>query len=184
MESESMAAYRCSVVSPVTLWPISSNSGPMYIPESWPPPLYDRDAIGWMPERLAADQGSGAWGFRYFVHRAEAPAQGRAVGAGDFKGPPSPDGSVEVGYSVLPEFQRRRFATEALKGLMARAYDDPRGRSHPGGDAAGADSLDRSPSQGRVHARRAWVGAGCDPIRAPKGDRRVKLDLALAGGLA
>jgi RimJ/RimL family protein N-acetyltransferase len=96
------------------------------IPESWPPPLYDADAIGWMLERLAADQGSGAWGFRYFVHQAEAPAQGRAVGAGDFKGPPSPDGSVEVGYSVLPEFQRRGFATEALKGLMARAYDDPR----------------------------------------------------------
>ena len=29
------------------------------IPESWPPPLYDADAIGWMLERLAADQGSG-----------------------------------------------------------------------------------------------------------------------------
>jgi hypothetical protein len=57
------------------------------IPESWPPPLYDADAIGWMLERLAADQGSGAWGFRYFVHRAEAPAQGSRCRRGRFQGP-------------------------------------------------------------------------------------------------
>lgn len=95
------------------------------IPESWPPPLYDADAMQWMLERLEENSEFEVWGFRYFVRQAETSESRVAVGAGGFKGPPSSDGSVEIGYSVLPEFQRQGFATEATEGLLERAYEDP-----------------------------------------------------------
>ncbi len=96
------------------------------IPESWPPPLYDADAMEWMLGRLEEDGDFEEWGFRYFVRRGEGGSASVAVGAGGFKGPPSFEGSVEIGYSVLPEFRRQGFATEAAQGLMQRVYEDPR----------------------------------------------------------
>ena len=94
------------------------------VPESWPPPLYDADAIRWMLGRLGEEPGFEAWGFRYFVLRGEAGSV--AVGAGGYKGPPTDDGTVEIGYSILPEYQRRGFASEAVEGLVARAFEDSR----------------------------------------------------------
>jgi RimJ/RimL family protein N-acetyltransferase len=75
------------------------------IPESWPLPLEDvqsmePDAVGW-----------GVW---YFV-RSEGLV---AVGGGAFKGMPTEDGTVEVGYSVLPEHQGRGYATGAVGAMV------------------------------------------------------------------
>ena len=96
------------------------------IPDSWPPPLYDTDAMQWMLGQLEEDGEFEVWGFRYFVRRGAGSEPGMAIGAGGFKGPPTPEGSVEIGYSVLPEFQRQGFATEAAEGLLQRAYEDSR----------------------------------------------------------
>lgn len=46
------------------------------------------------------------------------------VGSGGFLGPPQ-DGEVQIGYSVLPQFQRRRFATEMAGGLVRWALEQP-----------------------------------------------------------
>ena len=51
------------------------------------------------------------------------------VGNGGFKGPPSASGVVEIGYSILPAFQRRGFATEAARCLMAAAFALPPGHA-------------------------------------------------------
>ena len=48
------------------------------------------------------------------------------VGAGGYKGKPDAAGSVEVGYSVLPEYRRQGLATEAVAGLVANAFNDAR----------------------------------------------------------
>ena len=44
------------------------------------------------------------------------------VGTGAFKGPPSPDGVVEIAYGVDPKFRGKGFATEAAAGLTAFAF--------------------------------------------------------------
>ena len=98
----------------------------LVIPESWPPPLYDADATKWMLGCIEEDGAFEEWGFRYFVRRGEDGTANVAVGAGGFKGPPSSEGSVEIGYSVLHEFQRQGFASEAAEGLLRRAYEDSR----------------------------------------------------------
>jgi ribosomal-protein-alanine N-acetyltransferase len=48
------------------------------------------------------------------------------IGGGGFKGPPQADGVVEIGYSILPTFQRRGFATEAMSALVTRAFAEAR----------------------------------------------------------
>lgn len=96
------------------------------IPGSWPPPLYDADATRWMLALLRESREWEVWGFRYFVLRRGDSRPRLAVGAGGYKGPPRADGSVEIGYSILPEHQRRGYATEAVEGLRERAYADPR----------------------------------------------------------
>ena len=96
------------------------------VPDTWPPPLFDAPAVEWALARLRRDDGFDTWGFHYFVLRERPGGKGPvAVGAGGYKGAPS-DGAVEVAYSVLPDFQRRGFATEAAGGLVEGAFEDER----------------------------------------------------------
>jgi RimJ/RimL family protein N-acetyltransferase len=96
------------------------------IPDNWPPeslvdalPLF----LGWLeaaPDRvgwfgwyaLAIGRGAGA---------AAAPV---LVASGGFKGPPE-NGTVEIGYSVLPPFEGRGYATEMVIGLVRWALGQP-----------------------------------------------------------
>lgn len=45
------------------------------------------------------------------------------IGECGFKGPPSPEGMVEIAYGVVPEHQGQGYATEAASGLVAYALE-------------------------------------------------------------
>lgn len=93
------------------------------IPRTWPPELYDAHAVEWMLARLGEDSGFEAWGFRYFALRGSSESETPvAIGAGGYKGPPTSEGTVEIGYSILAEYRRRGFASEAVGGLLEHAY--------------------------------------------------------------
>ena len=47
------------------------------------------------------------------------------VGMGGYKGGPSADGVVEIGYAIAPAFRGRGFATSAVRQLIDRAFADP-----------------------------------------------------------
>lgn len=101
------------------------------VPPSWPPEFIDAPTLEWMRDRLAAcDPADRSWWAGFLLLRPAA-AAGSApvlVGTAGYKGPPGEDGTVEIGYSVVTEFQRRRLATEAAGALVRRAFDDPRVR--------------------------------------------------------
>jgi [ribosomal protein S5]-alanine N-acetyltransferase len=61
------------------------------------------------------------WGSLFFVE----PRGCALVGFGGFKGPPSSDGIVEVGYAIAPAFQGQGLATDALAQMVQRAFVDP-----------------------------------------------------------
>ena len=53
------------------------------------------------------------------VHKAD----GLAIGACGFKGPPDGNGVVEIAYGIVPKYQGNGYATEAAKALVTQARD-------------------------------------------------------------
>ncbi|MBT8404464.1 MAG: GNAT family N-acetyltransferase [Gemmatimonadetes bacterium] len=90
----------------------------------WPPALYDSEALDWSLDQVVDDVRFTDWGMHYLVLRASHPASPVVVGIAGYKEPAVDDGSVEIGYSVLPAFQRRGLATEAVLGLVDHAFED------------------------------------------------------------
>jgi [ribosomal protein S5]-alanine N-acetyltransferase len=96
------------------------------IPRSWPPGEYDRHAISYFHDRLMEVGDTLAdWYVWYAIRRATADRPATLVACGGYFGPPSADGTVEIGYSVVPEWRRHGFATELVQALTTRAFDDP-----------------------------------------------------------
>ena len=86
------------------------------VPDDWPPETL-ADALpvllGWLeasPERVG-------WFGWYALAAVDGAAEPVLVASGGFKGPPV-DGTAEIGYSVLPRFQGRGYATEMVGGLV------------------------------------------------------------------
>jgi RimJ/RimL family protein N-acetyltransferase len=59
------------------------------------------------------------------VRRAEAESPAQLVGAGGYFGPPSADGTVEIGYSIVDETRGEGYGTELAQALTDRALRHP-----------------------------------------------------------
>lgn len=139
----------------------------------WPPGEYDRGAQEYFRDRLA--EGGPAlvgWLAWYAVRRADGDAPAVLVGAGGYLGPPTPEGEVEIGYSVVAGERGRGYATELARSLVDRALahaEVSRIAAHTdAGNVASIAVLER------VGFRRA--GPGAEP-----GSLRFVLDRARPG---
>jgi len=65
------------------------------------------------------------WYGWYAIRAADAEGPRALVGSGGYFGPPDTTGTAEIGYSVLPEWQRRGYATEIVRALVRRAFTYP-----------------------------------------------------------
>jgi RimJ/RimL family protein N-acetyltransferase len=63
------------------------------------------------------------WWTWYLVLREDASGARFLLGVAEFKGKPTSDGTVEIGYSVLRQAQGFGYATEAVKGLLSWAFE-------------------------------------------------------------
>src|SRR3954465_4078321 len=79
-------------------------------PGSWPPPLHDAGSQAWYLDLLQQDDAVG-WGLWYLV---VPQSERQLAGTVGFKGKPV-DGSCEIGYSVLPEFEGFGYLRDALE---------------------------------------------------------------------
>jgi len=93
---------------------------------SWPSGEYDRDAMEFFLSRFeeGGESVEGWYGW-YALGRGSDGASRELVGAGGYFGPPGEDGTVEIGYSVLPEWQRQGYASEIVSTLVAHAFTFP-----------------------------------------------------------
>jgi [ribosomal protein S5]-alanine N-acetyltransferase len=73
---------------------------------------------------VAESERTSPWGHYQVLERAS----GAVVGGAGFKGPPE-DGETEIGYNIVPSRQRRGYATEAARTLLAIAWAHPEARS-------------------------------------------------------
>ena len=126
------------------------------VPGEWPPELYDDDARRWTLDRVDAAPESEGWWAYYVVLLGDG---GRELaGLTGYKGPPQ-EGTVEVGYGVLPAHQRRGYASEAVAALVERAF------AHPDVERVIAETLpELTPSIGVLEKGGfAFIGEGSEP---------------------
>jgi [ribosomal protein S5]-alanine N-acetyltransferase len=131
------------------------------VPDNWPPesaadalPLF----LSWLeaaPERV----GWFAW---YALATCESEAAAVLVAGGGFLGPPQ-EGLVTMGYSVLPQFEGRGYATEMVGGLVRWAF------GQPGVARVAAETEWANPASVRVLQKVGFVP--CGQAAAPDGTR-------------
>lgn len=95
-----------------------------HIPEDWPPPLNDDNSKTFTLTYLQENPDAAGWSTWYFLLPSENDGSSQAVGIGGFKGKPS-RGMVEVGYSIMPAYQRLGLASEAVAALIDWAFSHP-----------------------------------------------------------
>lgn len=89
------------------------------VPRGWPPPLTADHQEEWA-RTLARDPTLTGWLQWYVVQVSPAVL----VGTIGFGGRPDEEGTVECGYSMVPAFERRGYASEALGGLIDWAFSN------------------------------------------------------------
>jgi RimJ/RimL family protein N-acetyltransferase len=92
------------------------------VPETWPPGFNDLETMSFVLRKLEAAPEQAGWWAWYFLLNNGAKNERTLIGNGGFKGQPTSDGTVEVGYSILKEFQNLGYGTEAIKALVAWAF--------------------------------------------------------------
>lgn len=94
------------------------------VPSTWPPEYLDPPSLEYTLDRLAEGPGNEGWWLHFIVLKG-ADDDRTLIGSGGYKGPPSHDGTVEVGYGIVSDHRRRGYASEAARGLIARAFSLP-----------------------------------------------------------
>jgi RimJ/RimL family protein N-acetyltransferase len=92
----------------------------------WPPPLNDEQSQRWILARLESDPDAALWTLWYIELKRGPGERPLLIGSAGFKGPPTEVGTVEIGYSIVEEYQGRGIGTEVVAALVAHAFRDPR----------------------------------------------------------
>ena len=95
------------------------------VPFSWPPEFLDPASLEFTLNRLQEGPAQAGW-WLHFVVLTHGASGRLLIGSAGYKGPPDPEGQVEIGYGIVRDQQRRGYASEAAHGLVAHAFDDPR----------------------------------------------------------
>ena len=82
------------------------------------PPPYMTDPLPAVRERLRARPDEAPWWNWLMVERETE----RAVGSVAFGGPPDESGAVLIGYAMYEQFEGHGYATEAVKAMIAWAF--------------------------------------------------------------
>jgi [ribosomal protein S5]-alanine N-acetyltransferase len=98
------------------------------LPTDWPPADWDDDAYEYVVDKMTRYPNSHGWG-RYIALK---PAQGERrilIGTCGATLPIELNDDPEIGYGILPAYQRCGYATEAVAALIAWIFSHPHVRS-------------------------------------------------------
>lgn len=82
-------------------------------------------ALQYSLDRLTDSEDEKNWWTYFPIHKHD----NKLIGSGGYKGKPTNDGTVELGYEIAPGYRNRGLATEMTKGLIENALKDTRVKS-------------------------------------------------------
>lgn len=82
-------------------------------------------ALQYSLERLTENEEEKGWWTYFPIHKND----NKLIGSGGYKGKPTSDGTVELGYEIAPAYRNRGLATEMTKGLIENALKENRVKS-------------------------------------------------------
>jgi [ribosomal protein S5]-alanine N-acetyltransferase len=98
-------------------WPeLSRLLGGVDIADNW---YHFPEAFAWMHDYLSESPEEGMWWTYLIVHKQDV----RLIGTCGFKGAPSIDGEVEIGYEIADAYQNKGLATETAQALSLFAFN-------------------------------------------------------------
>ena len=71
-------------------------------------------------EMLTQSEDENGWWTYFPIHTVDQ----KLIGSCGYKGKPSLDGMVEIGYEVCPEYRQKGYGTEIANGLLTHAFKD------------------------------------------------------------
>lgn len=80
------------------------------------------EALQYTLDRLRKNPEEESWWTYLPIHKKN----NQLIGSGGYKGKPTVDGVVEIGYEITPEYRGLGLATEMAKGLIGNAQKDTR----------------------------------------------------------
>ena len=92
----------------------------------WPPPLNDEQSQRWILGTLESDPDAALWTLWYVQLKRGPGERPLLIGNAGFKGRPTEDGTVDIGYSIVEQYQGRGIGTEVVAALVGHAFRDPR----------------------------------------------------------
>jgi RimJ/RimL family protein N-acetyltransferase len=129
------------------------------IPEGWPPEEVTEATMEFMAQWLEEGPEQAGWWCWYFILEDEAAGERVLIGNGGFKGRPSRQGTVEIGYSIHPSFRNSGYATEAVKALVIWAFGQRRVQR------VVADTMPSNQASRRVLEKAGFGDTGTRPRR-------------------
>ncbi|WP_108245991.1 GNAT family N-acetyltransferase [Muricauda brasiliensis] len=75
-------------------------------------------ALQYSLDKLTENEDEKDWWTYFLIHKKD----NRLIGSGGYKGKPTSDGTVELGYEIAPAYRNKGLATEMTKGLIENAF--------------------------------------------------------------
>ncbi len=123
------------------------------IPENWPTPLYDNDARQFFLSIVTKNPEAVGW-TNWYILLPDQQGKKTLIGGVGACSLPNENGEILIGYSLLDQFQRKGFATEALRGFLDWA------KQHPGLRKVLADTFPHLTASIRVLEKSGFVQSG------------------------
>ncbi len=137
------------------------------VPDNWPTPLYDNDARQFFLTVVSENPVAVGW-TAWYILLPDQQGKKTLIGGVGACGLPDEEGKIVIGYSLLDQYHGKGYATEALRGFLDWARQNPHLRK------VVADTFPYLTASIRVLEKNGFVrcGAGAD-------DGSIRFELAV-----
>lgn len=90
------------------------------VPEQWTE--FGERALMYSLAKLSSSPKEDGWWTYFPIHKKD----NKLIGSGGYKGSPSKEGMVEIGYEIYSEYRCQGLATEFTRALVSNAFKDAR----------------------------------------------------------